>query len=123
MRAATLHPGFRFAQAGLQAARLNRELIHTHDHAANKVRNSRHAELRRRSIFRRCWLPGLPAPAVKWAGFPKYNFVGGHNDAEQVPVDDLIAAASAVLRREGAQPCDRTGSTAARSAIAGCANF
>jgi 2-aminoadipate transaminase len=44
---------------------------------------------------------GLPAPAVKWNGFPKYNFVGGHNDAAQVPVDDLAAAASAVLSREG----------------------
>ena len=30
--------------------------------------------------------PGLPAPAIKWNGFPRYNFVGGHNDAEQVPV-------------------------------------
>jgi 2-aminoadipate transaminase len=45
--------------------------------------------------------PGLPAPAVKFNGFPKYNFVGGHNDAEQVPVDDLVAAANAVLTREG----------------------
>jgi 2-aminoadipate transaminase len=45
--------------------------------------------------------PGLPAPAVKFTGFPKYNFVGGHNDAEQVPVDDLVAAANAVLTREG----------------------
>jgi 2-aminoadipate transaminase len=44
---------------------------------------------------------GLPAPAVKWNGFPKYNFVGGHNDAAQVPVDALIAAATAVLGREG----------------------
>ncbi len=44
---------------------------------------------------------GLPAPAAKWNGFPKYNFVGGHNDAEQVPVDGLVAAANAVLRREG----------------------
>jgi len=44
---------------------------------------------------------GLPAPAVKWNGFPKYNFVGGHNDAAQVPVDGLIAAATAVLEREG----------------------
>jgi 2-aminoadipate transaminase len=44
---------------------------------------------------------GLPAPAVKWNGFPKYNFVGGHNDAEQVPVEGLIAAATAVLKREG----------------------
>src|ERR1700722_4396900 len=24
----------------------------------------------------------LPPPAVKWNGFPKYNFVGGHNDAD-----------------------------------------
>ena len=46
--------------------------------------------------------PGLPAPAVKWTGFPKYNFTGGHNDAEQVPVDRLVAAATAVLAREGA---------------------
>jgi 2-aminoadipate transaminase len=45
--------------------------------------------------------PGLPAPAVKYAGFPKYNFVGGHNDAEHVPVDDLVSAATAVLTREG----------------------
>jgi 2-aminoadipate transaminase len=45
--------------------------------------------------------PGLPAPAVKYTGFPKYNFVGGHNDAEQLPLDDLVAAANAVLKREG----------------------
>src|SRR5215831_6089467 len=45
--------------------------------------------------------PGTPAPAVKWNGFPKYNFVGGHNDARNVPVDALIEAATTVLRREG----------------------
>jgi 2-aminoadipate transaminase len=45
--------------------------------------------------------PGLPAPAVKYTGFPKFNFVGGHNDAEHLPVDDLVAAATAVLTREG----------------------
>ena len=45
--------------------------------------------------------PSLPAPAVKWVGFPKYNFIGGNNDADQVPVDGLIAAATAVLKREG----------------------
>jgi 2-aminoadipate transaminase len=45
--------------------------------------------------------PGLPAPAAKWVGLPKYNFTGGNNDADQVPVDGLIAAATAVLRREG----------------------
>ena len=46
--------------------------------------------------------PGTPAPAIKWNGFPKYNFIGGHNDAKQVPVDALIAAATSVLKREGA---------------------
>jgi len=45
--------------------------------------------------------PGTPAPAAKWNGFPKYNFVGGHNDADNVPVDALIEAATNVLRREG----------------------
>ena len=44
---------------------------------------------------------GLPPPAVKWKGAPPYNFTGGNNDADQVPVDGLVAAAEAVLRREG----------------------
>ena len=44
----------------------------------------------------------LPAAAGKYNGFPKYNFVGGHNDAASVPVDELVAAASEVLKREGA---------------------
>lgn len=43
----------------------------------------------------------LPPAAVKWTGFPKYNFVGGHNDADSVPVPELIAAATRVLQREG----------------------
>ena len=43
----------------------------------------------------------LAAPARPWSGFPTYNFIGGHNDPEHVPVDDLVAAASAVIRREG----------------------
>jgi 2-aminoadipate transaminase len=43
----------------------------------------------------------LPAAAGKYNGFPKYNFVGGHNDAASVPVDELIAAAGTVLKREG----------------------
>jgi 2-aminoadipate transaminase len=44
---------------------------------------------------------GLPAPAAKWTGLAKYSFVGGNNDPDQVPVEGLIDAASAVLRREG----------------------
>ena len=43
----------------------------------------------------------LPPPATPWNGFPEYNFVGGHNDADSVPVQELIAAATSVLRREG----------------------
>jgi 2-aminoadipate transaminase len=46
--------------------------------------------------------PGLPPAAAKWTGFPKYNFIGGHNDAEHLPVEHLTAAANAVLQREGA---------------------
>ncbi|HWF94218.1 MAG TPA: PLP-dependent aminotransferase family protein, partial [Xanthobacteraceae bacterium] len=46
--------------------------------------------------------PGLPPPAAKWSGLSRYSFIGGNNDAEQLPVEGLIAAATAVLRREGA---------------------
>src|SRR5277367_225962 len=44
---------------------------------------------------------GLPAPAARWTGLAKYSFVGGNNDPDQVPVEGLIDAVSAVLRREG----------------------
>jgi 2-aminoadipate transaminase len=44
---------------------------------------------------------GLPPPAARWTGLARYNFIGGNNDADHVPVDRLIAAASAVLAREG----------------------
>ena len=64
---------------------------------------------------------GLPAPAAKWTGFPKYNFVGGHNDADHVPVDRLIAAVTAVLAREGRRSRP-TVSKAGRSATARCAS-
>jgi 2-aminoadipate transaminase len=45
--------------------------------------------------------PGLPPPAVRWTGYARYNFVGGHNDPEHLPLEELAAAADAVLRREG----------------------
>ena len=45
--------------------------------------------------------PDLPPASAKWNGFPKYNFIGGHNDADRVPVAGLIAAATRVLGREG----------------------
>ena len=45
--------------------------------------------------------PGLPPPAVKFNGFPKYNFTGGHNDGEQIPLEAIVKAANDVLTREG----------------------
>lgn len=45
--------------------------------------------------------PGSPPPAARWSGSPKYNFTGGNNDPAQLPLDGLVAAADAVLRREG----------------------
>ena len=44
----------------------------------------------------------LPPPAPRWTGFPKYNFIGGHNDPVRIPAADLADAATAVLRRRGA---------------------
>jgi 2-aminoadipate transaminase len=44
---------------------------------------------------------GLPPAAVRWTGRVKYDFTGGNNDADSLPLDGLIAAADAVLRREG----------------------
>jgi len=44
---------------------------------------------------------GLAEPAERFAGFPPFNFIGGHNDPARIPVEGLIAATAAVLRREG----------------------
>jgi 2-aminoadipate transaminase len=44
---------------------------------------------------------GLPPAAAKWTGFAKYNFTGGHNDADQVPLDQIVKAMNDVLSREG----------------------
>ncbi len=51
--------------------------------------------------FSTAFKPGLPAPAVRFGGFPEFNFVGGHNAPEAVPVEHLKAATNAVLDREG----------------------
>jgi len=44
---------------------------------------------------------GAPAPTAKWKGLARYNFIGGNNDPDGVPVEGLTAAAQAVLTREG----------------------
>jgi 2-aminoadipate transaminase len=43
----------------------------------------------------------VPPPAPRWAGNAKFNFIGGHNDRTLIPVEGLIEATAAVLRREG----------------------
>ncbi|MFX4224039.1 MAG: PLP-dependent aminotransferase family protein [Thalassobaculum sp.] len=45
--------------------------------------------------------PKLPPAAGKFGGFPKYNFVGGHNDGGSIPVQTLADAVSRALLREG----------------------
>jgi 2-aminoadipate transaminase len=44
---------------------------------------------------------GLPPAAVRWNGRVKFDFTGGNNDSDRLPLDGLIAAAESVLRREG----------------------
>jgi 2-aminoadipate transaminase len=51
--------------------------------------------------FKPLFPPGSPPPAIKWKGSPPYNFTGGNNDADQVPVDALVVAATDALAREG----------------------
>lgn len=41
---------------------------------------------------------GLPDPLPVWTGLPRYNFVGGHNDPGNIPVDELADAAARTLR-------------------------
>ncbi len=45
--------------------------------------------------------PGLPAATARWNGRVKYDFTGGNNDADALPLDGLLAAANTVIRREG----------------------
>ena len=48
-------------------------------------------------MFRR----GLPPAANPWAGFPRYNFTGGHNDRDAIPVESLTSEMANVLREKG----------------------
>ena len=46
--------------------------------------------------------PGrLPAPVARWTGRVKFDFTGGNNDPDSLPLDGLVAAANAVMKREG----------------------
>ncbi len=51
--------------------------------------------------FTPLFAPGLPPAAGRWNGRVKFDFTGGNNDPDRLPLDGLIAAAESVLRREG----------------------
>ena len=53
--------------------------------------------------YSKLYSAGLPDPATRWAPFPKYYFIGGNNDPEQIPIEGLIDAAASVLRRDGSK--------------------
>ena len=53
--------------------------------------------------YAKLYSDGLPDPAPHWAPFPKYYFVGGNNDPEQIPIEGLIEAAASVLRQSPAR--------------------
>jgi len=53
-------------------------------------------------VYSHLFAKDLPPPAPRWTGFPKYNFIGGHNDPARIPAAALADAATAVLRRRGA---------------------
>ncbi|HUF80227.1 MAG TPA: PLP-dependent aminotransferase family protein [Burkholderiales bacterium] len=44
---------------------------------------------------------GLPPAVARWTGRVKFDFTGGNNDPDSLPLEGLMAAADAVLRREG----------------------
>jgi 2-aminoadipate transaminase len=58
---------------------------------------------RAENSFAYCNLLAAPAPQPeeRFAGYPRYNFVGGHNDPARIPIEQLATAATSVLNREG----------------------
>jgi 2-aminoadipate transaminase len=44
---------------------------------------------------------GLPPAAARWTGRAKYDFTGGNNDPDSLPLEGLVAAAASVMKREG----------------------
>lgn len=51
--------------------------------------------------FEGLFAAGLPAASGRPAPLPRYNFTGGNNDPDIVPVDALIDSAQRALRAEG----------------------
>ena len=39
--------------------------------------------------------------AIEWNGYPRFNFIGGHNDSENIPVVSLRESIDNVILKEG----------------------
>ena len=42
-----------------------------------------------------------PVGTQPWDKYPPYNFIGGHNNPDEIPIEDLVAASARALRQEG----------------------
>ncbi len=40
-------------------------------------------------------------PAIEWKGYAKFNFIGGHNDNESIPIISLKEAINKIILKEG----------------------
>ena len=44
---------------------------------------------------------GLPNSASRYSGFPEYNFVGGHNSEDNIPINELAISAEKAIKEKG----------------------
>ena len=44
---------------------------------------------------------GLPNSASPYSGFPEYNFVGGHNSEDNIPINELAISAEKAIKEKG----------------------
>src|SRR6056300_388458 len=44
---------------------------------------------------------GLPEASGEYKGFLEYNFVGGHNSEDNIPIEELVISAEKVILKEG----------------------
>jgi len=51
--------------------------------------------------YAKLFAEGRPAGTQPWGGLPPYNFVGVHNNPDEIPIEDLIASSARALRQEG----------------------
>ncbi len=51
--------------------------------------------------YNRLFAKDVPTGTPQWNGFPQYNFIGGHNNPDEIPIEELIASSARALRQEG----------------------